>query len=474
MLQTTKDEWIIRQIRNHMRGAGIPVEFSKGEFGKGQHEINITYSDALSNADHHSLYKHGVKEIAALNGVSATFMAKWTMDEAGSSCHLHSSIWNAKGTKSLTWSDEGVGNMTDEFRWYLGGIMATAREMSWMYAPFVNSYKRYQLASWAPTAIVWSRDNRTAGYRTVGEHAAFRVECRIPGADANPYLAFAATVAAGMWGIENKVEPPPMFEGNAYEAKRVPRVPTSLHEAIDVFRKSKAAKEMFGDFVYGHLLNTAVQEQSIFDNLDRDRLGARPLLRAGLSAVLEPALDAILRSVPGWADAEFDVAPLEGGITNRNYVVTVERVAVRVAGARARHRAARHRPGERAQGGGRGRRRRRRARGRGVPSRERMLRVAVRRRRARSPGRAALGRRARARRGVGPRLARLSPDPVDVPGVPHRRALPGDGGCARGVAIPPAYDEAHALADRIEAAFASVAVAAHDVPQRPAERELPA
>ena len=171
MLQTTKDEWIIRQIRNHMRGAGIPVEFSKGEFGKGQHEINITYSDALSNADHHSLYKHGVKEIAALNGVSATFMAKWTMDEAGSSCHLHSSIWNAKGTKSLMWSDDGVGThdaMT--YRWYLGGIMTTAREMAWMYAPFVNSYKRYQLASWAPTAIVWSRDNRTAGYRTVGEH----------------------------------------------------------------------------------------------------------------------------------------------------------------------------------------------------------------------------------------------------------------------------------------------------------------
>jgi glutamine synthetase len=267
MLQTTKDEWIVRQIRNHMRGAGIPVEFSKGEFGKGQQEINITYSDALSNADHHAFYKHGVKEIAALNGVAATFMAKWTMAEAGSSCHLHSSIWSADGSESLTWDPDGVGNMTDEFRWYLGGLMATAREMSWMYAPFVNSYKRYQLASWAPTAIVWSRDNRTCGYRTVGEHTAFRVECRIPGADANPYLAFAATVASGMWGIRNKVEPPPMFEGNAYEAKDVPRVPSSLHEAIDAFRGSSAAREMFGDFVFEHLLNTAVQEQSIFDNL---------------------------------------------------------------------------------------------------------------------------------------------------------------------------------------------------------------
>ncbi len=266
MLQTTKDEWIIRKIRNDMRGAGIPVEFSKGEFGKGQHEINITYSGALSNADHHSLYKHGVKEIAALAGVAVTYMAKWTMSEAGSSCHLHSSVWNADGTQSLMWSDDGEHHLSDTFRWYLGGLLATAREMSWMYAPTVNSYKRYQLGSWAPTAIVWSGDNRTAGFRTVGEHQGFRVECRIPGADANPYLAFAATVASGLWGIENKVELPEMFVGNAYEAKDVPRVPYSLHEAIETFRASTVAREAFGDFVFEHLLNTAEQEQIIFDN----------------------------------------------------------------------------------------------------------------------------------------------------------------------------------------------------------------
>ena len=157
MLQTTKDEWFIRQVRNGMRGAGIPIEFSKGEFGKGQHEINITYSDALSNADHHALYKHGAKEIAALNDVAITFMAKWTMAEAGSSCHLHSSVWSGDGASSLMWSDDGEHHMSDTYRWYLGGLMATAREMSWMYAPFVNSYKRYQLGSWAPTAIVWSQ-----------------------------------------------------------------------------------------------------------------------------------------------------------------------------------------------------------------------------------------------------------------------------------------------------------------------------
>ena len=266
MLQTTKDEWFIRQVRNGMRGAGIPVEFSKGEFGKGQHEINITYSDALSNADHHSIYKHGTKEIAALNGVAVTYMAKWTMAEAGSSCHTHSSVWNGDGTESLMFSQDGTHHMTDTYRWYLGGLMATAREMAWMYAPFVNSYKRYQLGSWAPTAIVWSRDNRTCGFRTVGEHTSARVECRLPGADANPYLAFAATIASGMWGIRNKIEPPEMFVGNAYEAKDVPRVPTSLHEAIETFRGSTVAREAFGDFVFEHLLNTAVQEQIIFDN----------------------------------------------------------------------------------------------------------------------------------------------------------------------------------------------------------------
>jgi glutamine synthetase len=266
MLQTTRDEWLIRQIRNHMRGAGIPVEFSKGEFGKGQHEINITYSDALSNADHHALYKHGVKEIAELNGVAATFMAKWTMAEAGSSCHLHSSVWSADGEESLMYDEAGSHHMSDTYRWYLGGLMTTAREMAWMYAPFVNSFKRYQLGSWAPTAIVWSRDNRTCGFRTVGEHKAARVECRLPGADANPYLAFAATIASGLWGIANEIEPPEMFVGNAYEAKDVPRVPSSLHEAIEVFRGSTVAREAFGDAVFEHLLNTAEQEQVIFDN----------------------------------------------------------------------------------------------------------------------------------------------------------------------------------------------------------------
>lgn len=266
ILQTTKDEYMIRQFRNQMDAAGVPVEFSKGEFGRGQHEINLRYTDAMEMADRHAIYKNGVKEIAALNGRAVTFMAKWSMVEAGSSCHIHSSVWNEDGSRSLMWSDDGEHNLSEVFRGYLGGLMSTARELAWMFAPTVNSYKRYQAGSWAPTAIAWGHDNRTCGFRLVGEHSGFRIESRIPGADANPYYAFAATIAAGLHGIEHGIEPPDMFHGNAYEAKDVPRVPTSLHEAIAEFERSEVARKAFGDSVFEHLLNTARQEQIIFDN----------------------------------------------------------------------------------------------------------------------------------------------------------------------------------------------------------------
>jgi glutamine synthetase len=266
VLQTTKDEYLIRQIRNGMDGAGVPVEFSKGEFGRGQHEINLRYADALEMADRHVLYKNGVKEIAALAGRAVTFMAKWSMAEAGSSFHLHSSVWDRDGSRSLMWETGAAHHMSAVFRGWLGGLMATAHEMAWMFAPFVNSYKRYQPGSWAPTAIAWGEDNRTCGFRVIGEHAGHRVESRIPGADANPYLAFAATIAGGLHGIENGIEPPPMFRGNAYEATDVPRVPMSLHAAVDAFAASKVARRAFGDAVFEHLLNCAVQEQAVFDN----------------------------------------------------------------------------------------------------------------------------------------------------------------------------------------------------------------
>src|SRR5205823_6199460 len=175
ILQTTKDEYLIRQIRNHMDAAGVPVEFSKGEFGRGQQEINLRYADALEMADRHVIYKNGVKEMAAAAGRAVTFMAKWSMAEAGSSFHLHSSMWNETGSTSLMWDDEGPQHMSPLFRHYLGGLMSTAHEMAWMFAPFVNSYKRYQLGSWAHTAIVWGHDNRTCGFRIIGEHAGPRV-----------------------------------------------------------------------------------------------------------------------------------------------------------------------------------------------------------------------------------------------------------------------------------------------------------
>jgi glutamine synthetase len=266
VLQTTKDEYVIRDIRNAMDGAGVPVEFSKGEFGRGQQEINLRYSDALEMADRHVIYKNGVKEIANKHARAVTFMAKWSMAEAGSSFHLHSSLWSRDGQESLMWDDADSHHLSETFRNYLGGLMGTAYEMALMFAPSVNSYKRYQAGSWAPTAIVWGHDNRTCGFRIVGEHKSFRVESRIPGADANPYYAFAATIAGGLYGIENSVPAPKMFHGNAYEAKDVSRVPSSLHEAIDAFEGSKVARVAFGDLVFEHLLNTARQEQAIFDN----------------------------------------------------------------------------------------------------------------------------------------------------------------------------------------------------------------
>jgi glutamine synthetase len=266
ILQTTKDEYIIRKIRNDMDAAGVPVEFSKGEFGRGQQEINLRFSDALEMADRHMIYKNGVKEIASLLGRSVTFMAKWSMAEAGSSFHLHSSLWDAAGETSLMWEQDAPYHMSGACRHYLGGLVATARELAWMFAPFVNSYKRYQAGSWAPTAVVWGCDNRTCGFRVVGEHKSFRIENRLPGADGNPYLAFAATIAGGLHGIEHELEPPEPYDGNAYAAADVPRVPTALHEAVAALAASEVASKAFGDAVHQHLVNTARQEQRIFDN----------------------------------------------------------------------------------------------------------------------------------------------------------------------------------------------------------------
>ena len=271
ILQGTKAEWFNRLVRNGMEAAGVPVENSKGEWGFGQQEINLRFAEALEMADRHVVYKNGVKEIAALNQVAVTFMAKWTMAQAGSSFHLHSSLWDVKSDKALFHSaDGGPHGMSPLFQNYLAGLIALARDFSLFYAPFVNSYKRYQATSFAPTSIVWSWDNRTCGFRIIGHGPSLRVECRIPGADANPYLAFAATIAAGLHGVQNKLELPPEFRGDAYTDKDLPRVPGNLTEAINALEKSQVAREVFGDEVVEHYLHAARLERKAFDGVVTD------------------------------------------------------------------------------------------------------------------------------------------------------------------------------------------------------------
>jgi glutamine synthetase len=270
VLQTTRDEYLIRSIRNAMDACGVPVEFSKGEAGKGQHEINLEYADALEMADRHVIYKNGAKEIASLAGRSITFMAKYSMDEVGSSCHVHSSVWDANGATSLMWSDDGSHNLSDVFRGWLGGLLATGRELAWLFAPSVNSYKRYQPESWAPTALAWGRDNRTCGFRVVGKGQSYRVESRLPGADVNPYLALAATIAGGLHGIEHGLDPGAPYRGNAYTADGVAHVPETLVDAIAELEGSEVAVKAFGSDVHEHLVNTARQEWAAFNRVVTD------------------------------------------------------------------------------------------------------------------------------------------------------------------------------------------------------------
>src|SRR2546421_7243071 len=215
VLATTRDEDFMRQVRLGMQGAGIPVEFSKGEAWYGQHELNMRYADAVTSADRHTIYKNGVKEIAHKNGLSVTFMAKPSEKDIGSSCHIHSSLVSTENGSSafVDGHDE-----TDIFRHYLGGLRGHIRELALFVAPSGNSYKRYAAESWAPTSVSWGRDNRTCGFRIVGHGPSHRIECRIPGADVNPYLGYAALLAAGLAGIENQIDPGPELKGNAYEA----------------------------------------------------------------------------------------------------------------------------------------------------------------------------------------------------------------------------------------------------------------
>ena len=277
IVQTTRDEYVVGEIRRGLVAAGIPVEFSKGEAGRGQHELNLAYTRALEMADRNVVYKTAAKEIAGALGRSVTFMAKYDFGETGSSCHVHSSLWHlSEGAVRGSAFDAGHATnghgtaLTDHFRMYLAGQLAASRDFSILWGPTVNSYKRFQPGSWAPTAVAWGIDNRTLGYRVVGHGASTRVECRIPGADANSYLAFAGTIAAGLYGIRNRLSLSDAYDGNGYEATDLPRIPATLAEAADLWERSDIARECFGDDVHQHLLTMARHEWSVFNGTVTD------------------------------------------------------------------------------------------------------------------------------------------------------------------------------------------------------------
>jgi glutamine synthetase len=253
LLQAARVEDYVGAARRALRDSEIPVENSKGEAAIGQHELNVRYADVLTMADRHVIMKQGMKELADSQGVSITFMAKPDSAQPGSSCHIHLSLWN-DDTNAFVGSGEN-GPHSDVFRWFLGGWMRHAADLMVCYAPTINSYKRYQDQSWAPTTIAWSTDNRTAGFRIVGAGSGLRIENRIPGADVNPYLAYAAAIASGLDGIRNQIEPPEEFRGDAYAADDIPTVPSTLHEARARFVASDDARRLLGDDVvdhYGH------------------------------------------------------------------------------------------------------------------------------------------------------------------------------------------------------------------------------
>ncbi len=270
LLQGTREEKFTAVARRHLKKSGIPVENSKGEWGLGQHELNVRYSDALDMADRHTIFKQCLKEVADQIGVSVTFMGKPFTGQAGNSCHIHFSLWRDGENAFAGEQSLGPVQCSDEFRWFLGGWMAHAPEMMVFYAPTINSYKRYEDGSWAPTRIAWCYDNRTAGFRVVGKGKSLRIECRIPGADCNPYLAYTAVLASGLDGIANKIEPPPLFEGDVYAAQHLPRVPYTLRAATDLFANSAFTKQVFGEDVVQHYTHYFRTEQAAFDTAVTD------------------------------------------------------------------------------------------------------------------------------------------------------------------------------------------------------------
>lgn len=267
MLGSTRMEPLLRDIRNAMDGAGMYCEGVKGECNLGQQEIGFRYSDALTTCDNHSVYKNGAKEIADSHGKSLTFMAKFNERE-GNSCHVHISLRDADGTPVFADEADPLG-MSAMFRHFLAGQLAAMRELTLLFAPNINSYKRYADGSFAPTAVAWGLDNRTCALRVIGRGQSLRVENRVPGGDVNQYLALSALIAAGLHGIENELPLEPPTTGNAYTGG-APRVPSSLREAADLFEASAIARAAFGDDVVDHYVHAARTELAAFDTAVTD------------------------------------------------------------------------------------------------------------------------------------------------------------------------------------------------------------
>ena len=263
---TTLEEGVMRRLRNEMNAAGIPIENSKGEWGPGQEEINVRYAEALDMADRHVILKNGAKEIAHQEGQAITFMAKYNYGLAGNSSHIHNSLWSADGKTPLFFDKSAPWTLSTLGQQWSAGQLKYAKEFTWFLCPYINSYKRFQSGTFAPTKIMWSEDNRTAGFRLCGEGTkGIRMECRIGGADLNPYLAFAALIAAGLAGIDEKLELQKPFVGDAYQAARLPEIPKTLREAMDTMAKSKMLKTALGEDVIDHYVHTARWEQLEYD-----------------------------------------------------------------------------------------------------------------------------------------------------------------------------------------------------------------
>lgn len=280
ILQTTKEEGVMRPLRNHLFAAGIPVENTKGEAEAGQEELNIRYSPAMDCAEYHTIAKHATKEIAWQQGRAATFLPKWHHDRVGSSSHIHQSLWTKDG-ESAFFDKDGEYGMSEVMRHYVAGVLKYASDTTYFLAPYINSYKRFAKGTFAPTKVTWSVDNRTSAFRLCGDGTlGIRIECRIGGSDLNPYLAIASQLAAGIKGIEGGLELAPPTNGDVYKSEKSEDIPTSLRVAAETLQNSKMLREAMGDDVIDHYVRAATWEQEEFDKIVTDYEVARGFERS--------------------------------------------------------------------------------------------------------------------------------------------------------------------------------------------------